>query len=78
MRPIPGWKKRKYVPVEITIARTARHPNVVNMNGISQPHGLATMSTGGAAKGVSTPPIDTFTNSNPSVAYISRGDGRRS
>ena len=39
------------------------------MNGVSQPHGRATISTGGAAKWVSVPPIDTFTNSSPSVAY---------
>ena len=34
----------------------------------------ATISTGGAAKGVSVPPIETFTNRTPSVAYLSLFD----
>ena len=42
------------------------------MNGVSHPHGLATISTGGAAKWVNVPPIETLTNSKPSVAYFSR------
>ena len=42
---------------------------------MSQPHGRATISTGGAAKCVSVPPIDTLTNSRPSVAYFSRATG---
>src|SRR5690349_13468487 len=48
------------------------------MNAVSQPHGRATISTGGAAKWVSVPPIDTFTNSRPSVAYFNRGLGPQS
>lgn len=36
-----------------------------------QPHFDATISTGGAANEVSVPPIDTLTNSTPSVAYLS-------
>ena len=43
-----------------------------SMNGVSQSQGRATISTGGAAKWVSVPPIDTLTNSRPSVAYFSR------
>ena len=53
----------------------ARQPKCVSMNGVSQPQGLATMSTGGAAKWVSVPPIETFTNRAPSVAYFSRVPG---
>ena len=49
-----------------------------SMNGMSHPHGRATISTGGAANCVSVPPIETFTNSTPSVAYFSRGEGSRS
>ena len=33
---------------------------------------LATISTGGAANGVSVPPIDTLTNSTPTTAYLKR------
>ena len=54
------------------MARTARQPKCPSMNGVSQPHGRATISTGGAAKWVNVPPIETLTNSNPSVAYFSR------
>ena len=50
----------------------------VAMNVVSQFHGRATISTGGAAKCVSVPPIETLTNSSPSVAYFSRGLGLRS
>jgi hypothetical protein len=45
---------------------------------VSQPQGRATISTGGAAKWVSVPPIDTLTNSRPSVAYFRRWLGPRS
>ena len=44
-------------------------PNVVNMNGVVHSQALATMSTGGAAKLVKVPPIDTFTNRTPIMAY---------
>ena len=37
---------------------------------MSQPQRSATISTGGAAKGVSVPPIEMLTNSTPSVAYM--------
>ena len=52
------------------MAIAARHPKCSSMKGVSQFHGRATISTGGAAKCVSVPPIDTFTNSSPSVAYF--------
>ena len=38
------------------------------MNPSVQPHGSATISTGGAAKCVTVPPTETLTNSNPIVA----------
>jgi hypothetical protein len=56
----------------------ARHPKWLSIKAVSHPHGRATISTGGAAKCVSVPPIDTLTNSTPSVAYISRLLGCRS
>jgi hypothetical protein len=40
------------------------------MNGDPQFQGSATIRTGGAAKCVSVPPIDTFTKSSPIVAYF--------
>ena len=47
---------------------TALRPKVVNMNQRSHFQGPATMITGGAAKCVSTPPTEMFTNSSPRVA----------
>ena len=38
------------------------------MKGVSQSQARATINTGGAAKCVSVPPIETLTNSKPSVA----------
>ena len=38
------------------------------MKAVSQPHGRATISTGGAAKWVRVPPTDTLTKSRPRVA----------
>ena len=60
------------------MAVTARQPKVAAMNGMSHPHVRATMSTGGAANCVSVPPIDTLTNSSPSVAYFNRVEGCKS
>ena len=60
------------------MAITARQPKWREHEGVSQRHGRATISTGGAAKCVSVPPIDTLTNSRPSVAYFSRVLGPRS
>src|SRR4051794_41566314 len=48
------------------------------MKVVSHPHGRATISTGGAANGVSVPPIETFTKSRPRVAYFNLRLGRRS
>jgi hypothetical protein len=70
--------RTKYKVVDATIAATARHPKCPNMNVESQAHGRATMSTGGAAKCVSVPPIETLTKSRPSVAYFSGELGLRS
>ena len=57
------------------MAIAARQPKCWSMNSVSQFHGRATISTGGAAKWVSVPPIDTFTNRSPSVAYFKRALG---
>ena len=65
----------KYATVEIRMATAARHPKCWSMKAVSQFHGRATISTGGAAKCVSVPPIETFTNSSPSVAYFRRALG---
>jgi hypothetical protein len=58
----------------MSTATAALAPNTDSMNGVSQPHFAATISTGGAAKWVSVPPTDTLTNSTPSVAYFRRFD----
>ena len=42
------------------------------MNMRSQYQVVATISTGGAANGVSVPPMEILTNSTPRVAYLSR------
>ena len=42
------------------------------MNATSQFHLAATISTGGAAKDVSVPLMDTLTKSTPMVAYLMR------
>ena len=52
--------------VETAIA--AFQPNVDNMKPMSQPHLAATISTGGAAKGVRVPPIEMLTNRAPTIA----------
>src|SRR5574343_55781 len=57
-------------------ARAAFQPKVASMKGVSQAQGPATISTGGAAKWVRVPPIETFTNSTPRVAYLSRAGTR--
>ena len=48
------------------------------MKVVSQPQGRATMSTGGAAKFVNVPPMETLTNRRPRVAYFSLLPGCRS
>ena len=60
------------------MARTDRHPKWLAMYSVSHPHGRATISTGGAAKCVSVPPMETFTKSRPSVAYFKALPGWRS
>ncbi len=60
------------------MAMAARQPKCPSMNGVSHSHVRDTIRTGGAAKCVSVPPIDTLTNSSPSVAYFNVGDGLRS
>ena len=52
----------------ITTATAAFQPKVASMKAMSQPQTPATISTGGAAKGVSVPPMEMLTNSAPSVA----------
>ena len=54
------------------------HTEVDEHESETQLHGRATISTGGAAKWVRVPPIETFTNSSPRVAYLRRGLGSRS
>src|SRR5690349_22772842 len=61
--------------VDARIAMAARHPKCDIMNSESQFQGRATISTGGAAKCVNVPPIETLTNNSPSVAYFSASDG---
>ena len=56
---------RKYASVDVTIASTARQPKWPSMKVVVQSHVRATINTGGAAKWVSVPPIDTFTKSRP-------------
>ncbi len=56
----------------MTTAIAAFQPKVVSMKAKSQFQVLATMRTGGAANGVSVPPMEMFTNSTPKVPYIRR------
>ena len=53
-----------------TTAMAAFQPKVTSMKELSQPHVEATISTGGAAKDVSVPPMETFTNSTPRARYL--------
>jgi hypothetical protein len=67
-----------YRPFENRMASADFQPKLVSMNHTPQSHSPATISTGGAAKWVRVPPMDTFTNSNPRVAYAKRRLGCRS
>src|SRR5690625_3018839 len=58
----------------IATAIAAFQPKFIAMNGRSQPQAFATISTGGAAKFVSVPPMEMFTNNTPKVAYLKRAD----
>ena len=60
------------------MATTARQPKCPSMNGVPQSQCRATMSTGGAAKCVSVPPIETLTNKSPRVPYFNADPGVRS
>ena len=60
------------------MAMTARQPKCPSMNGVVHSHVRDTIRTGGAAKWVKVPPIETLTNSSPSVAYFRVGEGLRS
>lgn len=70
-------KKKKYNTLEMAIPTTAFQPNCVNMCTMSQFHLPATITMGGAAKCVSVPPTETFTNSSASVAYRRLMEGLR-
>jgi hypothetical protein len=58
----------------IATASAAFQPNSDIMKPMPQLQVSATISTGGAAKGVSVPPIEILTNSTPSVAYCRRAE----
>ena len=60
---------------EINIPNNAFQPKLMAMKGNVQPHGAATISTGGAAKWVNVPPTETFTKRIPIVAYASLLEG---
>lgn len=53
-------------------AMAAFQPKWENMKGVSHCHWAATISTGGAAKWVSVPPMEILTKSRPIVAYLRR------
>jgi hypothetical protein len=56
---------------------TAFQPKWVSMYTRFQFQTLATITTGGDANWVNTPPTEILTNSKPSVAYFSDSDGLR-
>ena len=58
----------------ISTAMADFQPKWASMWALSHCQVPATISTGGAAKDVSVPPIDTFTKSTPSAPYFSRSD----
>ena len=53
----------------MSTASAAFSPKVTNMNGVVHSQVAATIKTGGAAKLVSVPPIEIFTNNTPIMAY---------
>ena len=55
-----------------TTASAALQPKVCSMKLRSHCQVAATINTGGAAKGVNVPPMDTFTSKTPKVAYFRR------
>ena len=70
----PSWLRKISIAMAalMSTATAAFQPKLDSMNQMSQFHLAATISTGGAAKEVSVPPIDMFTNSTPMVEYLSR------
>ncbi len=73
-RSISGRNARVSASAFTRTASRDFQPIVVNMWAVLQSHLAATISTGGAAKLVSVPPIETLTNSAPTVAYMNRVD----
>src|SRR5262245_16537480 len=70
-------KTSRAIAFEARIAPTAFHPKRDTTSAVPQPHGRATIRTGGAAKWVRVPPADTLTNRRPRVAYASQREGPR-
>ena len=68
----------KYNAFAISIPPNAFSPKCVNMKPMFQFHRPATIKTGGAAKCVRVPPMDTLTKRRPKVAYLNIVLGRRS
>ena len=62
---------------EIRIAVKAATPNCWKTAAVPQPQRVATITTGGAAKCVKAPPMDTLTKSKASVAYWRPEEGFR-
>src|SRR5690242_9699947 len=58
----------------ISTAIAAFQPNTETIKDKSQPHFSATINTGGAAYGVSTPPMEILTNKTDSETYLNRFD----
>ena len=56
----------------VKTAKVAFQPKWVSIYIESHCHLAATISTGGAAKLVSVPPIETLTNIRPRLAYLRR------
>src|SRR4051812_17535879 len=54
------WNHTRSTAVEITIASADRQPKCDSTKSRSHSHARATISTGGAAKCVKVPPIDTL------------------
>ena len=62
---------------EMIIPINAFQPKFRAMKGKVQPHGEATIKTGGAAKCVNVPPTEILTKRSPIVAYASLLEGLR-
>ena len=64
-------------PALMSTAISAFQPKVAIMKPELQPQRSATITTGGAAKFVITPPMEILTNSTPSVTYMNRAGALR-